>query len=714
MTSIQNNSNILIKEPSSIFEQIRKKAEDISTSEGSYGFLHNLSNPTNLTNPQIIASRTVDTNIYNSGTKKDFHLYKIKTRNKQGQYKPDTTSSQSNRTELIDQLLINEQIRKFIRNKKNKLIFDKNSESQKIYNYSSKRQFENHFKKNKTILPIGNDGNNLWTKFQNENDNNKGKIIRINKRKYITSREYINSTRNVQLLRFIRKNKMEKLNTLINIRKSELDTLNSNIESLENNKETIIINYNKKYVSYINYLTRQKDKEEKNDIDLIIKSGTIRKEIAQIQSKINKVQKEKMLQLNLILLFIQIKEKIRKIPEMAYKYFGTCDKNLAAENAEKQKMLNKRKSSIARKSSVRKSFVNKFKENIIVNEDLKKIMKYKGKLIYNDIFEFDYDFNQLKEKVRKAIELKEISEKNNRDIKKSLALVKVDVQNEQVEEMLNHLNFILKNLKNENADLKSELKSLKLKYSNNLDNNDEPYFLSKNINITSKRNSLIRKSSSANNILQNLTSIQNNKIGLEKNYFNSIFANNFNSIYSPKNILSFKKYFLIEKFDFNSASNLFLSCYKLYNITKENYFSEKDIQFDIEIKRGSSSEIEKSTILKMLEYIDNIVSLLLIQKRAYLKDKYLNKKYKKIRDLLEKDKRRMNFIKSFKSDEEKRKIRLRKINLRKEKGRFIPYHKVEFKYFFKNQKEQIAQANNLAGLKRSPTFEDFMFDVIEK
>ena len=74
----------------------------------------------------------------------------------------------------------------------------------------------------------------------------------------------------------------------------------------------------------------------------------------------------------------------------------------------------------------------------------------------------------------------------------------------------------------------------------------------------------------------------------------------------------------------------------------------------------------------------------------------------------------MNFIKSFKSDEEKRKIRLRKINLRKEKGRFIPYHKVEFKYFFKNQKEQIAQAINLAQLKRVPTFEDFMFDVIGK
>ena len=40
----------------------------------------------------------------------------------------------------------------------------------------------------------------------------------------------------------------------------------------------------------------------------------------------------------------------------------------------------------------------------------------------------------------------------------------------------------------------------------------------------------------------------------------------------------------------------------------------------------------------------------------------------------------------------------------------MPYHKVEYKFFFKNKNEQIAQANNLAELKRSPTFEDFMFD----
>ena len=87
--------------------------------------------------------------------------------------------------------------------------------------------------------------------------------------------------------------------------------------------------------------------------------------------------------------------------------------------------------------------------------------------------------------------------------------------------------------------------------------------------------------------------------------------------------MHFKKYFTIEKFDFNKASNLFLSCYNLYNITKENYFSEKDIQFDIDIKRGSTLEPEKTTILKMLEYIDKIVTLLINQKKMYLKNKYL-------------------------------------------------------------------------------------------
>ena len=89
----------------------------------------------------------------------------------------------------------------------------------------------------------------------------------------------------------------------------------------------------------------------------------------------------------------------------------------------------------------------------------------------------------------------------------------------------------MRNLKNKNAELNTELKSLKIKYSTNSDSNNDSYNNSKNIiyNKTSK----IRKSSSTGNILQNLSSIQNNRIVTEKNFFNTIFSNSFNTIYNP-------------------------------------------------------------------------------------------------------------------------------------------------------------------------------------
>lgn len=51
-STILSNSSSLID----VFEQIKKKSEEISTSEASIKILHSLSNPTNLTNPLIINS----------------------------------------------------------------------------------------------------------------------------------------------------------------------------------------------------------------------------------------------------------------------------------------------------------------------------------------------------------------------------------------------------------------------------------------------------------------------------------------------------------------------------------------------------------------------------------------------------------------------------------------------------------------------------------
>ena len=709
MSTTDNNSNILRKDASDIFDQIRKKAEDISTSEGSNRIFHNLSNPTNLTNPQIITIRKIDNFLKSEVSKNNNRLKKVKTRNVSQKFKPDKSSSQSNRTDLTEQLLINEQIRRLILRKRQKTISDKNSESQKLSNFTQGRPLGKQIKKNKTMEPIGEEGNDLWSRLRDGRYNKKEKIVRVNKRKFITAREYISSTKNIQLMKFIRKNKIEKLNMLVNIRKSELDTLNSNLESLENNKEAILNNYNKKYVAYISYLLRQKDNEEKNFIDLIIKSGKIRKEIAQIQSKINKVQKEKMNQLNLILLFIQIKERIRELPEGAIKLFGTSDENLNKENK-----INKNiKKELSKRLTLKKRIIsaNHFQENIniINNEDLKKIMQYKGKLIYNDVFEFGYDYNQMEEKMRKKIKYSENLKNDIKELKKKLKILKENIKNDPNEEARKHLINVLNDLKFQNKELISELNSLKIKYD--INNTDSNPFKSKNLMNIKK--SKITQSTSATNIFHPSDTIQTFKAKTEKNFFNTIFANNFDNIYNPKTILSFKQYFTLQNFDFNNASNLFLSCYNIYNIAKDNFFPEKDLKFDIDIKRGFSSEPEKETILKMIEYIQNVLTLLLNQKKFYLGNKKLRKKYEKLRDLLEEDKRRMNFINSFKKDEEQRKLRLKQLSLKKEKIRYIPSHKIESKYFFKTQKEKIIKAINLAELKRTPTFEDFMFDVMD-
>ena len=63
-----------------IIQQIKKQAEEISTSEGSFNLFSNLSNPTNLTNPQIVGIHKTIIN-YQTPTFQKKDLTKIKKRN---------------------------------------------------------------------------------------------------------------------------------------------------------------------------------------------------------------------------------------------------------------------------------------------------------------------------------------------------------------------------------------------------------------------------------------------------------------------------------------------------------------------------------------------------------------------------------------------------------------------------------------------------------
>ena len=67
-----------------ILKQLQKQSEDISTSECSNLFLKNLSNPTNLTNPQIIGTQKtpVISTISPTFRKKDIKIIKKRNFNK--------------------------------------------------------------------------------------------------------------------------------------------------------------------------------------------------------------------------------------------------------------------------------------------------------------------------------------------------------------------------------------------------------------------------------------------------------------------------------------------------------------------------------------------------------------------------------------------------------------------------------------------------------
>ena len=188
---------------------------------------------------------------------------------------------------LRDEFLISDQIKKILSKKEPK------KEEQKEQKKKTKKNFEkrkrnlhsldkrNKKNKNKTIVSSINEGD-IWVNLKKYKFPPKGDI-RINKRKNVSVREYLSDTKEIQLMNYINRNKIERFMMLQNIKKTELDTINNTLYSLENSKEYINTNYREKYASYISYLNKERDKEEKKGFELFFKKEKLKNEIKQIQ-----------------------------------------------------------------------------------------------------------------------------------------------------------------------------------------------------------------------------------------------------------------------------------------------------------------------------------------------------------------------------------------------------------------------------------------------
>ena len=416
-----------------IYEKIKKKADELSTTEGSVQFFKNLSNPTNLTNPQIIGFHSSNFNNTNDLNFSDTSKEKINLNNIK-LYK-----KHNNRNIRKELLLLREN------NKKNlfEYLFKDNEEQHVEKNNIKKVEKDNldisqHLDENKSIIKKSIILDPIWGKlmssrnFKNNTKDTKIKIRNNNSNK--SYRNYIEDDKEISKMKFIIKNKIERFEKLKKIKKSELSSVDKISSKIENYKKNIETNYNKKCISYIKFLNRQLEKERIILSDLEIDEYKIRKDIKILNKNIEKLIKEKYNILLWMSLAIQVKEKIPKIPDY---YFLILEENDNYKIYKTKKKENE-------KENISKMEINK-----------DKILNYKYNAIYENVDEFIKQYDILERECLKYIN-------RHQNILSEIKILK--------KKLISNNGFIIKEHKNNskynitkyiNMKLKSELKKVK-------------------------------------------------------------------------------------------------------------------------------------------------------------------------------------------------------------------------------------------------------------
>ena len=676
-----NSSNCKFQsDVSDIFEQIRKKVEDMSTSEGSNALFQNLANPTNLTNPQIIDYRDIskfssskkytnETSDIAKSRNDSKELNKIKKTSRKEDHKLETPKN-------IKKLLLEREAKKMI--KVSKSLLDMFYKRDKLY-ISLTRDKNNTLEPSKNNLTILKKlaKPNIKYNIKDKSD------IEINERNKISSREYLRLTRMIQLMKYINNNKMERLRILNRIKKSEKFTINSTLSSLDKSRDLLINNYNKNN-SYSFLLKQKSDEIIKDNINSMLTIEQLKKEISNLQFRCNKQIKEKKFFLNMILLLIQIKEKIPKIPEKAIEIFDNY-KNEFEENKIKMRSPN--------------TYLTRINENKNIND----ILKYKGKIIYNNLFELDCDFKQIEESICNKIQERDWLKKEIEILKEEYNTTKKKIEfvsNAERKEK-DKLNKIFEELKNRNEKLKQKIIALKMAL------NDRKH------NILTKKTNMLNHSSSSIPLKSNIIIDDNDNNNKDDGQdFFIIDKNVVNYSYLYDNL---KNLYSLNNFNFNkmkNVSNIYMSCFQLYQtLKKNNLFDKIEIIFQTENINKQPKVDENLVIIKMLDYIDRIVNLLINHKNSFLSNSNLRKKYEKLRNMLEIDKKRKKMINFMKEEVKKKILKLKKIDFKMKQIYYIPTKKSEYKYYLRLIKER-KQLKILEKLKKYPSFEEFMYDVM--
>ena len=633
-----------------VLEQIKKRSEEISTSEASsIKFLQNLSNPTNLTNPQIITSLNHNSSLFQKNRKlpslKKNRLIFSNDNTKKMPIKSKSETMLSNLSPIstIDPFnldnyhnLIEKAELEILSDKKShkpkkKIILekiDRNLISEREYLFS--RNFRNIFPENKSVM---NEEGNIWEKIKNTNlvPINKAKDKRTNFRSFISKKDYVEKTNLIKLFLYNNKNRNERYYNYISMKNSQMKSTNDTIDKLQKSRDFLDKKYNDEFVSYIQFLGKEIEKEKKQKIILMNEKNKLLFEVNKLQNKINKIKNIKYDLIKWLYLQIQVKENLKYLPE----YY----KNIIEDNFSLNE-INKR---------------GKGKYNLKLDEYL-RILEYRGKNIYDNVNEFCKKLEDL--------EIRSLTILNS----------KFD-------------------LLEENIILKKEYNEIQSKYLLLLKEDNDKF---------KQLNNELRKAKKTNIELENkIIQIKTIKKSSKSKYFNKALANKlvtFENLHS--NIIGKN---LILK---NNKNMLYYFTLCLYYIVSINNFEE--LKYN-NLKIDLLKEDDKM-ILEILDYGEKALNLLLAQKKYYFSKEKLKKIYEKCKEETDKNtkiEKIMIQIKLRKAQEiEKREKLNEKIN----KQYYKPKRKIDYDYYRKEMNKKIQTIMNKSA-KNETKFEDFFYDI---
>ena len=673
--SIENSSfsiNEVETKISDIFDQIRKKSEEIPSSESSMKLLKNLSNPTNLTNPQIIMdSKHFEQKLEsrNKNNKNVKILRKIRLKHKliyssqnSEKYFPKSKSEislmvnqscnliKNDISQLVKNISNLDSIKKTQRNKillkkieKKPLNKDvKNENYINSYLIKGKRNIKKKelFGENLSAPAISLDsrGNaeDLWEKLKNSKSINFcSKNRRKNEMKSFNKHNFTNDIYLLKLLQFNKNNKNERYQKILSDKESQIKSLEETIKQVENTKNSIQRIYNKEYISILSSLINDFEKENIINNDLINQKNKRLMEYKILLNKINKLKESKKDLIRWLFLQIQIKEKLPKMPKY-YEYI-----------IEEKMPLNE---------------INKRLKNKINKKEYNRILDYQGKNLYDDASQFFKEYETLELKTLERLNSNNISEmklnlQNQVEICKNNKQGEISDENKKMSEFMKELNI----LKKDNIKLNKELDLILKNQIKNMTRND-------------KKDKYISDLS--------------NKI-----FFHSKSDPNFNS----QNYIYYKK-------DKSLLFNLVLFLYKW--VSQNNFYEMKNYRINL-----NYFLTDEKNMLNILEYAEIVVNLLLLQKKYYYSNKKLKEKYEKIEEIVDKNIKREKFLIQLKIQEQKDIEKNEKIKEKMKKIYFKYNRKIDLDYFRIGNRNNKLDNNKIE--KRETKFEDFFYDIDE-